>query len=74
MNTPKTSFKGKGIPTKLNAVDLKVNKTGFYVIVQGYKDPNKTVGYVMQPNGRFISFINTNFKNLSDAKKWLESK
>lgn len=63
----------KGIPSKLNIIAEKNSNGIIKVLVNGYKDTNKIVGYSNTNvfNGNFISYTSTQFKSESQANKWL---
>jgi hypothetical protein len=66
----------KGIPKKLNVILEKTANNITYVLVNGYKDKNKVVGYSNTNvfNGNFISYVSTQFKNIEAAETWINSK
>ena len=65
----------KGLPKKLNVIKELTIDNVTYLLVNGYKDINKVVGYNNNNSDkRFISYINTQFKNIESANNWLNSK
>jgi hypothetical protein len=66
----------KGIPKKLNVVLEKTANNITYVLVNGYKNKKKVVGYSNTSpfNGNFISYTTTQFKNIELALTWINSK
>jgi hypothetical protein len=64
----------KGIPKKLNIIKEKRTMSELVVLVNGYKDKTKTVGYKWPSfSNRFISYDTTQFKNIIDAENWIKS-
>ena len=65
----------KGLPKKLYVIKELTIDNVTYLLVNGYKDINKVVGYNNNNSDkRFISYINTQFKNIESANNWLNSK
>jgi len=63
----------KGLPKKLNVIkELTINNVT-YLLVNGYKDINKIVGY-SNINGSFMSYRDTQFNSLDIANNWINSK
>jgi len=65
----------KGIPNKLNVIAENTINGITKVLVNGYKDSCKIVGYSNTNvfNGNFISYTSTQFKCQVKAKEWLNN-
>jgi len=66
----------KGLPKKLNVISEREVNGITYILVNGYKDSQKVVGYSNTNviNRGFISYTNTQFKNIQAANDWINSK